>query len=49
MKRLKDSFHMKGICAFDLDNALLLILPQEHLDPDAINNSVGDPEQALML
>jgi polyhydroxyalkanoate synthesis regulator phasin len=49
MKRLKDSFRTKGICAFDLDNALPLILPREHLDPDAINNSIGDPEQAPML
>jgi hypothetical protein len=49
MKWLKDSFHTKGICAFDLDHALPLILPWEHLHPDAINNSVGDPKQAPML
>ena len=49
MKRLKDSFHAQGMRAFDLDNALPLILPREHLHPEAVNNSVGDPEQAPML
>jgi hypothetical protein len=49
VKKLKDSFKSQGVCAFDLDNALPLVLPREHLHPEAVNNSINDPETAPML
>lgn len=49
MRKLKDSFKSQGICAFNLDNALPLVLARDHLHPNALNNSVNDPETAPML
>jgi hypothetical protein len=48
-KRLRESFKSQGIRSFDLDNALPLILAREHLHADAVNNTIGDPEQAPLL
>ena len=49
MRKLKDSFKLQGIRAFDLDNALPLVLARDHLHLNALNNSVNDLETAPML
>jgi hypothetical protein len=48
-RKLRDSFKAQGIRSFELDNALLVILPCEHLHLMAVHNTLGDPEQAPML
>src|ERR1700712_5442663 len=37
MTRLKESFTREGVQAFELENALPLILRREHLDREAVN------------
>jgi hypothetical protein len=49
LKKLNDIFKSQGVQRFDLDNALPLILRREHLHPDAVNNTLSDPENAPML
>jgi hypothetical protein len=48
-RKLRDSFKAQGIRSFELDNALPVILPHEHLHPTAVHNMLGDLEQAPML
>lgn len=49
LRDLKEAFRQQGILAYELDNALPLILHRSHLHPDALNMTIGDAEHAPML
>lgn len=49
LRDLKEAFGRQGILAYELDNALPLVLQRSHLSPEAINTTIGDAEKAPML